>query len=98
MTAPTPLYGANPYTGAYQKGQFDTSFPGGNTPVSTGTIFDALESPPSAGVTAAVSPTVEFAEATSPTPGANDDEPADVNPGLDPLYPDNPEGLGPSNP
>lgn len=98
MTAPTPMYGANPYVATYQKAQFDSWAGGGNTPWSTGTIFDTLETPPSAGVAAAVSPTVEFAEATSPTPGANDDEPADVNTMLDPLYPDNPEGVGPSNP
>jgi hypothetical protein len=98
MTAPTPLYGSNPYTGAYQSSQFDNWAAGGIAPWSRGTVFDALENPPAAGVTASVSPTVEFAEETSPTPGANDDEPADVNTMLDPLYPDNPEGVGPSNP
>jgi hypothetical protein len=95
MTAPTPLYGSNPYTGAYQKGQFDTTFPGGNTPNSTGTVFDALANPPEGAVEAAVSPDKVFLENTNPPPGASDNEPADVNPGLDPLYPDNPS---PSNP
>lgn len=98
MTAPTPLYGSNPYTGAYQKAQFDSWAGGGNTPWSTGTIFDTLETPPDGAVDAAVSPDKVFAENTNPPPGAGGNEPADVNPMLDPLYPDNPEGVGPSNP
>jgi hypothetical protein len=98
MTAPTPLYGSNPYVGAYQNSQFDAGVTGGASPWSLHTPLDALQNPPSAGITAEASPAVEFAEATNPTPGANDDEPAHTNPGLDTIYPDNPEGIGPSNP
>jgi hypothetical protein len=98
MTAPTPLYGSNPYTGTYQKAQFDSWAGGGNTPWSNGTIFDTLANPPAAGVAAAESPSVELAEETSPTPGANDDEPADVDTMIDPLYPDEVGGSNPSAP
>lgn len=98
MTAPTPMYGSNPYTGTYQKSQFDAWAGGGNTPWSNGTIFDTLVNPPAAGVAAAVSPAVEFAEETSPTPGANDDEPSDTGLQADPLYPDETGGTGVATP
>lgn len=88
MTAPTPLYGSNPYTGAYQKSQFDSWAGGGNTPWSNGTIFDTLVNPPAGAVAAATSPDKVFAANTSPPVGAGDNEPATPNPMIDPLYPD----------
>lgn len=98
MTAPTPMYGANPYTGTYQKSQFDNWAGGGNTPWSTGTIFDTLVTPPSQAVTAAQSPRVVFAENTNPPVGAGGNEPSVPNPMIDPLYPEGAGGSNPSNP
>lgn len=93
MTAPTPLYGANPYTLAYQSRQFDVQ----DDYRSTGqTVLDALVNPPAAGIAAEASPSIVFAENTNPTVGADDDEPDDdYTPGtvdsetmVDPLYPE----------
>ena len=59
-----PLAGTNPYTGAYQVKQFDTTLPPRES------VLDALDSPPAAGIAAEVSPDMLFLENTDPPLGA----------------------------
>lgn len=71
MTAPGPVPGTNPYTGAYQTQQYDqglsASLPHGYADSS---VFDALNAPPAAGVSAQTSPDHLFEENTNPPVGA----------------------------
>jgi hypothetical protein len=76
MTAPSPIPGTNPYTLAYQNSQFGTDTPPAAVTPSF-TVFGHLQNPPAAGVTAAASPSVLFAENTNPPVGAGDNEPSE---------------------
>jgi hypothetical protein len=67
--------GANPWTLAYQQGQFDSWLAGGQSPMSTNTVLDTLASPPSAGITAEASPSILFLENTQPPVGAGGNDP-----------------------
>lgn len=64
MTAPRPISGDNPYTGAYQVKQFDTTFPPAES------VLDALADPPAAGIAAELSPDMLLLENTHPPVGA----------------------------
>jgi hypothetical protein len=74
MTAPSPIAGPNPWGGTYQNSQYDNWVAGGQEPYAAQTVFGSLVNPTAAGVAAAASPSVEFAESTDPTVGASDDE------------------------
>lgn len=74
MSAPTPMYGANPWGGMYQTSQYDNWVAGGNQPYAAETVFNAVESPSAAGVAASASPSILFAENTNPPVGAGDNE------------------------
>lgn len=68
---PTPIAGSNPFVGAYQVKQFDTSYPGGELHGYTdGTVLDALADPPEAGVAASDSPDKVFESRDNPPPGS----------------------------
>lgn len=73
MTAPTPVPGNNPYVGGYQNSQFGTDTPPGAV-VPSFTVFQHLQTPPTAGVTASVSPSILFAENNNPPVGAGGNE------------------------
>jgi hypothetical protein len=61
MSAPLPLEGTNPYTGLYQDRQFFLGSP--YAPIGSRRVFDSIENPPTAGVTAeGQTPLVEEAE------------------------------------
>lgn len=73
MTAPNPISGTNPWTGAYQNSQFGTDTdPASVTPSFT--VLDHLATPPEAGITAEASPSILFAENTDPPIGAGGNE------------------------
>ena len=64
MTAPGPLAGRNPYTGAYQTKQYDDSHPAKESPLH------ALADPPTGALEATASPSKLFLENTDPPVGA----------------------------
>ena len=64
MTAPGPIAGDNPYTGAYQTKQYDTSIPPKESPLH------ALSDPPEGALDATASPSKLFLENTHPPVGA----------------------------
>jgi hypothetical protein len=73
MTGPVPVPGNNPYPLAYQTSQFGTdTSPAATTPSFT--VFQHLENPPEAGVTASASPSILFEENTNPPVGAGGNE------------------------
>lgn len=71
MSAPGPLPGSNPWSGTYQTEQFDQGH-SAELPHGYGdhSVFDALDAPPAAGVTAQTSPDHLFEENTNPPVGA----------------------------
>jgi hypothetical protein len=73
MTAPSPVPGANPWVGSYQTSQFGTDTDPAST-VPSFTVFQHLEDPPEAGVTASASPSILFNENTDPPVGAGGNE------------------------
>ena len=64
MTAPGPLAGSNPWTGAYQTKQYDDSHPPKESPLH------ALADPPEGSIEAQASPSKLFLENTDPPVGA----------------------------
>lgn len=61
---PTPIAGSNPFPGAYQVKQFDTSWPPAES------VLDALATPPAAGIEAEISPDRVFDSRDNPPPGS----------------------------
>lgn len=76
MSAPMPLAGANPYTGAYQSRQFDSTQPTGMLTWGASTVFDDLANPPAGAEEAAESPDVLFDSRVNPPVGADGNEPS----------------------